>query len=330
MNKHFLNYIKILILCALCMVSLCACTKDAENVNLTAPKILATGFPQYDFARAVCGSDANIKMIIRPGSDTHSFEPSLSDIVAIEEADVFIYNGGESDVWVNKILSGLKNKDLKIISFMQTEGVRLYEEAPNFHSHGCEDKGHTHSTDGLSQRYDEHLWVSPKNSIVLIKEISKLLSEVNPSMASYYEKNADGYIERLEAIHSELSGISKKQTKKLIAVADGFPFLYLAKDYGFDYMALFSACSSEGDAGPKHIADMVEEMNEHSVSNVFHIELSNKKMAQVVSEKTGAKILMLHSCQNVSKAEFESGISCADLMEQNIKNLKEALLRCPL
>ncbi len=326
MKKHFLNYIKILILCALCMAFLCACTKGEENTNSKAPRIVATGFPQYDFARSVCGSDANIKMLIQPGSDTHSFEPSLSDIVAIEEADVFIYNGGESDVWVDKILSGLKNKDLKIISFMETEGVNLYEEAPHFHNHSCEDKGHTHHhKDGISKRYDEHLWMSPKNSIVLIKEISTVLSGVNPSMTSQYKKNADGYIERLEAIHGELSGISKNTDHKLIAVADRFPFLYLTKDYGFDYMALFSACSSEGDAGPKHIADMVEEMNKHLVSSVFHIELSNKKMAQVVSEKTGAKILMLHSCQNVSKAEFESGISCAALMEQNIKNLKEAL-----
>lgn len=327
MKKHFFNYIKILILSALCIASLCACTKGRESAISSAPKIVATGFPQYDFARSVCGSGANIKMLIRPGSDTHSFEPSLSDIVAIEEADVFIYNGGESDVWVDKILSGLKNKDLKIISFMEAEGINLYEEAPHFHSHNCEEKEHAHHhKDGLPQRYDEHLWMSPQNSIVLIKEISKLLSDVNPSMASDYEKNTRSYIQRLEAIHSELCDISKKSSHKLIAVADRFPFLYLTKDYGFDYMALFSACSSEGDAGPRHIAEMVREINEHAVSSVFHIELSNKKMAQVISEKTGAKILMLHSCQNVSKAEFESDISYADLMEQNIKNLKEALL----
>lgn len=327
MNKHFLKYIKILILCVLCIASLCACTNGEESANPSVPKIVATGFPQYDFARSVCGSGANIKMLIRPGSDTHSFEPSLSDIVAVEEADVFIYNGGESDVWVNKILSGLKNKDLKIISFMETEGINLYEEAPHFHSHNCEEKEHAHHhKDGLPQRYDEHLWLSPKNSIALIKKITQVLSEINPSMAPEYKNNSDSYIKRLESVHSELSEISPKSDHKLIAVADRFPFLYLVKDYGFDYMALFSACSSEGDAGPRHIAEMVREINEHAVSSVFHIELSNKKMAKVISEKTGAKILMLHSCQNVSKEEFKSGISFADLMEQNIKSLKEAIL----
>ncbi len=327
MKKQIINYFKIFAFCLLCAGILCSCSKNAEKPKSQFPKIVAVGFPQYDFARSVCGNDKGIKMLIRPGFDSHSYEPALSDIIAIEEADVLIRNGGESEEWLKKILSGSKNKDLKIISFMETEGINLYEESSSFHSHIChEDHKHLHTSEHHSHTYDEHLWTSPKNALILTNEIARVLCEINPEGKEEYQKNAKAYTKKLEIIDEELKKISKQSSHKLIAVADRFPFLYLAKDYGFQYMALFSACSSEGDAGPKHIAEMIEEIKNHSVKSVFHIELSNKKMAKTVSEKTGAKLLLLHSCQNVSTAEFESGKTYAQLMEQNIKNLKEALL----
>ena len=327
MKKQIIIFLKVFALCLLCAGVLCSCSKNAENPEDVFPKIVAVGFPQYDFARNVCGSDDGIKMLIRPGFDSHSYEPSLSDIVAVEEADVLICNGGESELWLKKILSSSKNKDLKIISFMETDGIKLYEESSLLHSHICnEDHKHSHIGKQHSHTYDEHVWTSPKNAVVLTDEISRVLCEVNPKSKERYLKNAVAYTNSLKKIDDELEKISKQSSHKLIAVADRFPFLYLAKDYDFQYMALFSACSSEGDAGPKHIAEMIEEIKNHSVKSVFHIELSNKKMAKTVSEKTGAKILMLHSCQNVSKEEFESGKTYAELMEQNIKRLKEALL----
>ncbi|MBO5744022.1 MAG: zinc ABC transporter substrate-binding protein [Clostridia bacterium] len=327
MKKQIIKLIKIFAFCLLSAGILCSCSKSAEKTKSEFPKIVAVGFPQYDLARSVCGNDKGIKMLIRPGFDSHSYEPALSDIIAIEEADVLICNGGESEEWVRKILSNSKNKDLKIISFMETEGIKLYEESSSFHSHIC-DEGHKHLHElkHHNHTYDEHVWTSPKNAFVLTNEIARVLCEINPDKKEEYQKNAKAYTKRLERIDDELRKISKESSHKLIAVADRFPFLYLAKDYGFHYMALFSVCSSEGDAGPKHIAEMIEEIKNHSVKSVFHIELSNKKMAKTVSEKTGAKPLLLHSCQNVSTEEFESGKTYAELMEQNIKNLKEALL----
>ena len=325
MKKHIKKCIKILIFCVLCLGIFSACGAEIEEKPKGGLNVVTVGFPQYDLARAVCKNTANIKMLIRPGAGIHSFEPSLSDIVAIEEADVFIYNGGESDDWAERILLSLKNKDIKIISLMDTEGIKLYDEMSIVYGHYC-GENHTQSHNHNSHSYDEHIWTSPKNTIILTKELSKVFCKLNPSMAKEYEKNANEYVGKLKKLDLELEDISQKSAHKLIAVADRFPFLYLAKDYGLEYMSLFSGCSPEGDAGPSLMAEMIEEMKNHSIDCVFHIELSNQKMADVIARNTGSKKLLLHSCQNVSAAEFENGISYVDIMEQNIKYLKEALL----
>ena len=153
-----------------------------------------------------------------------------------------------------------------------------------------------------------------------------VLCEINPEMSRIYKDNAQKYLSGIKKLDQQLEAVVGESSHKLIAVADRFPFLYLAKDYGIEYMALFSGCSPEGDAGPVHMAEMIGEIKHHSIDAVFHIELSNEKMADVICENTGAKKLLLHSCQNVSKEEFESGITYLDIMKQNIENLKEALL----
>ncbi len=325
MKKQIKNLLKILILFILCVGAFSSCAKVETNDEDKSISIVTLGFPQYDIARAICSGDADVRMLIRPGTEAHNYEPSISDIVAIENADVFVYNGGESDVWVDKILSSLQNKNIKIVSFMDAEKITLYKESSihHSHSHGGE---HIHDNNHKTHSYDEHIWTSPKNTIILVEMLCDVLCEVNPGMSDIYISNAQKYLSQIKQLDEELEVISKKSSHNLIAVADRFPFLYLAKDYDIEYMALFSGCSPEGDAGPGHMAEMIGEIKAHSIDRVFHIELSNEKMADVICENTGAKKLLLHSCQNVSKEDFESGITYPDIMKQNIENLKEALL----
>ncbi len=325
MKKQIIKLLKILILCILCVGVFCSCARVETNKKDGSISIVTLGFPQYDIARAVCGNDANIRMLIRPGTEAHNYEPSISDIVAIENADVFIYNGGESDVWVDKILSSLRNRNIKIVSFMDVEKITLYKESSihHSHSHGGE---HIHHNKHKTHSYDEHIWTSPKNMMVLVENVCDVLCEINPEMSNIYKGNAQKYLSGIIKLDEELEAIAGESSHKLIAVADRFPFLYLAKDYDIEYMALFSGCSPEGDAGPVYMAEMIGEIKHHSIDSVFHIELSNEKMADVICENTGAKKLLLHSCQNVSKEEFESGKTYLDIMKQNIENLKEALL----
>ncbi len=281
-------------------------------------------FPQYDMARAVCGDLADVKMIMRTGAEVHGYEPSLSDIVAIKEADVFIYGGGESDVWIERILSSIDTSDMLLVPLMHSEGIELYEEESSVKSHTHSGEGHMHEhTDG--KNYDEHIWTSPKNAINILNAIEKAVISADKKNSETYAKNAEGYRKELQSLDADLQRVSQDTNNDLILVADRFPLLYLAKDYGLHYMAAFSGCSPESDAGPSVIAKLIEEIRLHDIDTVFHIELSNEKMADAICEITGAKKRLLHSCQSISGEDFASGRTYADIMRENILNLREAL-----
>lgn len=320
--SKFLKKLNILLL-LLCVVLLSACTAADDTADSERLNVVTVNFAQYDFARAVCGDSADVQMIMRPGAEVHGYEPSLSDIIAIENADVFVYGGGTGDVWVDKILSSINTDGITLVPLMEYSEISLYKEEAHasLHNHSEHDHHHHEGTGA----YDEHIWTSPKNAMRIVDIIEQTVSDLDPGNKETYNKNASGYINRLLAIDMELTNAIAGADSKFIAVADRFPFLYMAKDYGLEYAAAFSGCSPESDAGPSVIAHMIEEINHHGTKAVFHIELSNRKMADAICEHTGAKKLLLHSCQSISRDDFENGVTYADLMEQNVTNLKEAL-----
>lgn len=320
-GKFLLKKLNILFV-ALCIIWLPACNSIQEEPK-DKLSVVAVNFAQYDFARAVCKDTANVQMIMRPGAEVHGYEPSLSDIIAIENADLFIYGGGENDVWIDKILSSVNTDNMKVLRLMKAEGISLYEEETHTSSHSH--SHHNHHHEGGTGAYDEHIWTSPKNAIAIVKLIADTVSELDSKNKELYKNNACEYVERLSDIDLELRKTVALSKTNFIAVADRFPFLYLAKDYGLEYIAAFSGCSPESDAGPSVIANIIEETCHHGTRAVFYIELSNQKMADAICEHTKAKKLLLHSCQSISRDDFEKGVTYADLMEQNITNLKEAL-----
>lgn len=321
-TKNIFGKLNIIFLCVL-LTAFTGCTDRAPVNSRDRLSVVAVNFYQYDFARAICGSLADVNMIIRPGAEVHGYEPSLSDIIAIEEADVFIYNGGESDVWVERILSSVDTDDMISLSLMKSSGITLYEEehVADVHSHTDGKHSHDHSHKHGSGGYDEHIWTSPKNAMVIARNIAGAVIEADAKNSEAYRNNLAQLVEELSELDRELAAIAEDSESSFIAVADRFPFLYLAKDYGLEYMAAFSGCSPESDAGPSVIAHMIEEINHHSIDTVFYIELSNEKMADVICEHTGAAKKLLHSCQNVSREDFENGVTYVDLMRNNIRNL---------
>ncbi len=317
-NNFFKSFLKLNIVFMLIVCTFSGCTDMREEHD--TPRVVASNFAYYDFARAVCGDMADVKMIIRPGAEVHSYEPSLSDIMAIENADIFIYGGGESDEWIERILSSVNNEDMAVISCMDLEGVHLYEEQNH-----ASNKGHEHHHKKGEKAYDEHIWTSPKNAMEITDAIKNILVDRDAENSRLYEENARKYIDILNEIDEDFSDLMDKSQNKFIAVADRFPFLYMAKDYGIEYMSAFSACSPESDAGPSVIAHMTEEIKLCGIDAVFHIELSNEKMADAICENTGAKKLLLHSCQSIRYEDFEKGVTYADIMKNNLINLREVL-----
>ena len=287
-----------------------------DNINITT-----TIFPAYDFVRQIAGDRVNLTMLLPPGAESHSFEPSPRDIITIQNSDVFIFIGGNNEMWVERILQSMNTDNMKIFAMMDMVDVveeELVEGMEYDHDH--DDPDHL-----CDVEYDEHVWTSPGNAIVIIRAIADLLCETDPGNENFYRQNSDAYIEelvRLDAAFSEAVAGAKRRT---IVFGDRFPFRYLADAYGLSYFAAFSGCSTETEPSAATIAFLINKIRAEQIPAVFHIELSNERMANTISGETGTKKLLLHSVHNVTKRDFDAGLGYLELMRRNVENLREAL-----
>ena len=322
--KKFLSFALSLFIIFTTAFSLASCSSDKENVKKDSSKIsvVTTIFPYYDFTRNIAGDKADIKLLLSPGSEPHSYEPSPSDIVAIENCDIFIYNGGESDEWVESVLESVKNKNMKVMRMMDYVDL-LYEQSVDHDEHNHEHEEHDEHDHG--EEYDEHIWTSIRNSEKLTDAIYDELSACDLANKEIYTKNRDAYLTKLKTLDSEISDIVNNAKRKTVVFGDRFPFLYFVTDYSLEYECAFPGCSSETEPSISTVTHMIDFTRKNEVPVVFYLEFSNGKVARLISEDSGAKTMRFSSCHNVTKDEFAGGASYISLMEQNSNALKEAL-----
>lgn len=290
----------------------CSNSQKQENKDNGKLNVITSNFPPYDFLREIGGDKINLSMLISPGAESHSFEPTPQDIANVNSCDVFVYVGGTSDQWVGSLLDSGDNKDMKVVKMMDC--VDLLEEP--------EEEGHDHEGE---EAMDEHVWTDPENAILIVKKLSETLGEADPENADFYSSNANSYIEKLENLDKEYQETIANSKRKTLVFGDRFPFSYLVHAYGLDYISAFPGCSTDTEASAADIAKIIDYVKENNIPVVFYIELSSGKTADTICEATGAKKLLLHSCHNVSKEDFEAGVTYLQLMENNLANIKEAL-----
>ena len=290
--------------------------------------VVTTIFAPYDFARQIAGDQAELTMLLPPASESHSYEPTPKDIIKIQNCDVFVYIGGESDAWVQTMLSSFDTSNMQIITLMDCVEVleeEITEGMQDDHAHDEAEAGHDDDHVEEETEYDRHVWTSPKNAKKIVQKLSDALCEADLANADAYRQNTAAYLTQLDELDASFQATVDAANRKTIVFGDQFPFRYLADAYGLDYFAAFPGCSSDTEASAATVVFLINKVKSEQIPVVFHVELSNKKMANTISEATGAKVLLLHACHNVSKAEFESGAGYLDLMRQNVKNLQEAL-----
>lgn len=283
--------------------------------------IVTTIFPQYDFTRQIVGDHAEVTMLLKPGAESHSFDPTPQDIKKIQNADLFIYTGGENDVWVDGILSSMgesQPETLKLLDCVPTVTEELVEGMEQAHE---EDEAHAEE----EEEVDEHVWTSPQNAMRIVDKIAAVLSEKDAANAADYQANSAAYVEKLRGLDESFRDVVTSGARKTVLFGDRFPFRYLADAYGLKYYAAFSGCSTESEADAATVAFLVDEVKKDQLPVVFTIEFSNGRIADSIADATGAKKLILHSCHNVSAEDMAGGATYLSLMEQNVENLREAL-----
>ena len=344
--KKFLS----MLLCALllCGATL-ACSPKANGNTSSAPasdassekkiRIVTTIFPIYDWVREILGenaSHAEVTLLQGNGVDLHSFQPTAADLVRISSCDMFLFVGGESDEWVKDALKNVVNHNMAVVNLLETLGDAVKEEAlvegmEHDHDHEEQDADHDHEEhdhDEHEVEYDEHVWLSLKNAVVLCRHIANVLGDADPARRDAYATNAAAYIERLNALDGDFEKVVSASAKKTLLFGDRFPFRYLTDDYGLTYYAAFSGCSAETEASFETIVFLAQKLDELGLHAIVRLESSNGAIPQTIRDATQTKdqrIVTMDSMQSVSAADVQSGTTYLSLMERNLSALKEAL-----
>ena len=308
----------------------CSSNTAAKNVDKTGKmSIVTTIFPVYDFARAIAGDQAELTMLVKPATEVHSYDPSPADIIKIQDADVFIYIGGKNDAWVSTILESMDISDKKIIRLMDAVKPVAEETVEGMEAEAEEVTAENTEKESAPAEpeieYDEHIWTSPKNAILMVDEIAAALAEVDTSNAAVYTNNAAAYTAQIQAVDDEIAGIVTASTNKLLVFGDRFPFRYFVDEFGLEYQAAFPGCSTDTEASAGTLAYLMNTIQEQNIKYVYYIELSNQNIARAISEQTGAQQLQRHSAHNVTKDDFEAGVTYVSIMQQNAENLRKGL-----
>ncbi|MDR1278363.1 MAG: metal ABC transporter substrate-binding protein [Treponema sp.] len=317
--KRFFIIISLLIFCGITVFAKPQGDRAGnDNGKVT---VVTTVFPPYDFIREIAGANVNLSMLLPPGAESHSFEPTPQDIIKIQRSDIFIYVGGESDAWADRILSSIKTGKTKIISLMDCVDVVEEELVEGMQEEEEEEHDHDHEEAEL----DEHVWTSPRNAKLIVEKISAALCEADPANAPGYRTNTAAYLEKLDVLDAAFRDVVSRGTQKPLVFGDRFPFRYFADAYGLSYFAAFRGCSTETEASAATVAFLINKVRDEKIPVVFHIELSNEKIADTICEATGAKKLLFHAAHNVTKRDFDRGITYLEIMTGNAETLKEAL-----
>ena len=324
--------------------SLTACTVPVEKADDGKLQIVATLFPYYDFARAIVGDRADVTLLLSPGREAHSFEPTPLDAVTISESDVFLYNGGEGEYWVDSML-GAAGENIAVIARMMdyvdalneeyVEGMQGADGHDHDHEHGShddhddhDDHDHDHEEDEHDSdevEYDEHIWTSPKNAVVLCRAVCDAICRADAENAAFYRANCENYCAQLEDLDARFAALCESAPRRLLIFADRFPMLYFCREFGLDYRAAFHGCSGDTEPSLATIKFLIDKVEDENIPVVYTIDFGTKKVAAVVSECTGAAIETLYSMQTVSRADFDAGETYLTLMERNFEALRKGL-----
>lgn len=297
-------------------------------------KVVTTLFPYYDFTRQIAGDQIELTMVVPAGMDSHSFEPTPADMLTIQNADLLICNGGAMEHWLSQVLEAVDTSEMTVITMMdyvdtvEEEHVEGMEDGDHEHTDHEHTDAHIHEDDDgheMHIEYDEHIWTSPVNGMKIVEVISSSLQAADPANQVEYVENTSRYLEQLLELHQEFQEVVKEGKRNMIIVGDKFPFRYLADEYGLSYRAAFSGCSTDTEPSAKTIAYLIDKVKEQQIPAVYYLELGSHRVSEIISEETGAVPMLLHSCHNVSRVQFDGGITYLELMKQNVENLRKGL-----
>ena len=308
-----------LLLAAALLLSFCACSaKKAQQKDGAKLTVVSTIFPPYDYIRAITKGVDGIEniMLLAPGNESHSYEPSVSDIAQIKNADLFIYVGGESDEWVDNVLSTTGNANAVAL----TQVVQTYEES---------DEGILTEEEKDMQsdepEIDEHVWSSLKKSQEMVNALCDKLCSLDEADAAVFKKNAEAYCSQLADLDAQFASFFASKENKTVVIADRNPLRYFGEDYSLKIIAAFAGCSSNSEISLGVQNKLIKAVKDNKLSTIYVLENNTAPYADAICKQTGAQKAVLNSCHNINQDLFDKGTTYYELMAQNLQTFKDTM-----
>lgn len=324
LKKYIVAIISFIILIII-MTIIVMCFKTESVVkNEEKLQIVATLFPQYDFAKQIVKDKADVKLLLNSGVETHNYEPTGKDMITIlSGSDMFLYTGTNLEPWTEKIVQNLESTNCKIVNV--SDGIELItiEEFEERHINSeilIEEHEEEHKHQEI---YDGHIWQNPKNAVKMLDNVLKALCEIDPNNAEYYTKNAEEYRNQILKLDGELRNIVNQSERKEIAVGGEFAYAYLVEEYGINFISVYTNCGEGEDPSIAKVKSVIDYINKYNIPVVYYEELSEGTVAKMIAEETEAEPLVLYSIHN-GDTEKDTYVS---LMSKNLENLKKGLIK---
>lgn len=273
--------------------------------------VATTIFPVYDAVKVVGGDKVDTTLLIKPGIEPHSFEPSPRDISEINRSEILMYLDDSMETWIHKFESNIET-----LVFRVSEGVAFMEEEEEEDDHGHHH--HHHSR-------DPHIWLDPVRYMEVVENIYEKLVEIDGENKDYYNANYEEYIEKLEDLHEGYEDMARNVRYKKIIYAGHFSFGYMVDRYDLEYETVYKNFSPNSGISPRDLQKIIVVVRESGQGYIYQEALVNSKTADLISEETGADILLLHQLGGVSKDEYKDGMGYLEIMMDNLNNLKKGL-----
>ena len=318
MKKIFLSIIAILIVIGLVFAMFRSGSKNEQNNGKIS--LVASNFASYDFLRQIVGDSENVEItfLLGAGKDTHSYDPTAQDLIKIQNADLFVYIGGEAENWSEKVLESIENEKMKVMCIADFVDTIEEQEVD-----GAEEE----EEEEEEGAFDEHIWTSPANAIKMVQALEKSVEEIDSENAAKYQENAENYIAKIKDVDNKIQEIVDNKVRDRLVFADKMPMQYFINYYNLKVSAAFSGCSTETEPSASTIAYLENKVKEEEIPVVLYIELNNGKVAKTIAEETGenTEAVQIQTLHNISLDDFNNGETWVSLMTRNIEVLKKAL-----
>ena len=289
-------------------------------------KIVATIFPIYDIVRELAPEDrCEVTLLLDSGIDIHNFQPTAKDITTIADSDLFIYIGGESDSWAQKVIDTSQNKNLNAVNLMEeiSDFVKKEEIVEGMeHEHESEEE-HEHEAEN-----DEHIWLSLKNIKAITDVIADKLIEIDKDSKEVVLEKAKSFQGKVDDLDKRYKEVVDNASVKTLLFADRFPFRYLVDDYNLLYFAAFSGCSAEVEASFETVAFLAKKIDELNLRHISALTGSHHKIPETVkntTEKKDQDIIYFDSMEGITDIEDRREVNYLKIMEKNLSSLEKAL-----